>query len=126
MIELARDRYPEANWFEQDIRSLNVDGVFDGIYSWDGFFHLSVEEQRSVIPDIARRIASNGAMLLTVGTGEGEVLGTVGGETVYHASLSPDEYRSLLIDNGFKNVTYKAEDPTCQERSVLLALGMAN
>jgi len=126
MIDLARERYPYASWFVQDIRTIEVHGLFDGIYSWDGFFHLSVEEQRSVIPDLVGRIASNGAMLLTVGTGEGEVLGTVGGETVYHASLSPDEYRSLLLDNGFNHVTYIAEDPTCQGRSVLLASGMAN
>ena len=121
MIALARQRYPAADWHVQDINQLTITGQFDGIYSWDGFFHLSVTEQRAVLPDLCQRIKEGGAMLLTVGTGEGEVTGTVGGETVYHASLSPEEYDNLLRGNGFETITFVPEDDNCRGRSVLLA-----
>ncbi len=128
MIALARQRYPEiewpkAEWIVQDITQLSLEGHFDGIYSWDGFFHLSIAEQRGVLPKLAKLVKTQGAMMLTVGTGEGEVTGTVGGETVYHASLSPEEYKERLSQYGFENVTYVAEDSDSLGRSVLLASG---
>lgn len=126
MIELARQHYPDADWYLQDMKNLKLNGQFDGIYSWDGFFHLSIAEQRDSIPKLCNLIKREGSMMLTVGTGEGEVTGTVGGETVYHASLAPNEYRELLQQNGFKEVNYVAEDPDCLGRSVLLASIMLN
>lgn len=121
MIALARRRYPQAEWLVRDMRQLDLTGRFDGIYSWDGFFHLSVAEQRAALPDLADRIGDGGAMLLTVGTGEGEVTGTVGGETVYHASLSEAEYRDILRRAGFREIAFVPEDPECLGRSVLMA-----
>ncbi|MEO0439399.1 MAG: class I SAM-dependent methyltransferase [Pseudomonadota bacterium] len=121
MIALARRRYPAADWHVQDINNLTIEGKFDGIYSWDGFFHLTVEEQRIAVPDLCHRVRSGGTILLTVGTGEGEVTGTVGGETVYHASLAPEEYDRLFHQNGFETVTFVPEDENCRGRSVLLA-----
>ncbi|MGP1352902.1 MAG: class I SAM-dependent DNA methyltransferase [Parasphingopyxis sp.] len=121
MIALARRRYPQAEWLVRDMRQLDLPGRFDGIYSWDGLFHLSVAEQRAALPDLADRIGDGGAILLTVGTGEGEVTGTVGGETVYHASLSEAEYRDILRSAGFREITFVPEDPECLGRSVLMA-----
>ncbi|QLC24959.1 class I SAM-dependent methyltransferase [Parasphingopyxis algicola] len=123
MIALARERHSGAEWHVQDMRMLDASGPFDGICSWDGFFHLSVEEQRAALPDLANRIGDGGAMLLTVGPGEGEVTGTVGGETVYHASLSEIEYRDILRKSGFRKIAFVAEDAECGGRSVLMAWG---
>ncbi len=126
MIKMARQHYPQADWTVQDITKLKLAGQFDGIYSWDGFFHLSIAEQRDVIPRLCQSIKSGGSIMLTVGTGEGEVTGNVGGETVYHASLNPDEYKSLLSQLGFEDVRYIAEDLDSLGRSILLASGRAN
>lgn len=121
MIAMARERFPAGDWRVQDMRALAVEGGFDGVYSWDGFFHLSVDEQRRALPTFANLVRPGGAMLLTVGTSEGEVTGTVGGETVYHASLSTDEYRRCLGDLDFGAIEFVAEDPAIGGRSVLLA-----
>lgn len=123
MIALARERYPAGDWHVQDIKDLTIEGPFDGIYSWDGFFHLTVAEQRAIIPDLCRLVRPGGAILLTVGTGEGEVTGNVGGETVYHASLAPEEYARLLRQNGFETIIFVPEDQEYRGRSVLLASG---
>lgn len=128
MIALARQHYPEADWPEadwvvQDINHLGLKEQFDGIFSWDGFFHLSIDEQRTIIPKLSALVKPRGAIMLTVGTGEGEVTGNVGGETVYHASLAPKEYEELFCQHGFEAVSYVAEDPDCMGRSILLASG---
>lgn len=126
MIEIAKSLFPKskspnASWVVADMRALSDIGMFDGIYSWDGFFHLSMIEQRALLKELAGRINPGGALLLTVGTGEGEVTGTIAGETIYHASLSPAEYHETLKALGFATIIYKAEDPQCMGRSVLLA-----
>ncbi|MBZ6377242.1 class I SAM-dependent methyltransferase [Pacificimonas aurantium] len=121
MIGLARENYPGADWRVGDMKTLPPRETFGGIYSWDGFFHLSVDEQRLAIPELCRLTLPGGAIMLTVGTGEGEVTGTVAGESVYHASLAPEEYDRRFRDGGFQTVIYVAEDPECLGRSILLA-----
>jgi cyclopropane fatty-acyl-phospholipid synthase-like methyltransferase len=123
MIALARKTYPAAEWHVQDMRCLDVAGPFDGILSWDGFFHLSPEEQRALLPWLAAMIRPGGALLMTVGPGEGAVTGSVEGEAVYHASLSPAEYTDTLSVLGFADILFAPEDPDVLGRSVLLAAG---
>lgn len=121
MIAAAKEYFPNHRWLVQDMRSLDLADSFDGVFSWDGFFHLSIEEQRALIPTFTRLVKPGGALLLTVGPSEGEVLGTVEGESVYHASLSPDEYHELLCQGGFDQIEFVAEDDGCGGHSVLLA-----
>ncbi|HEX9881099.1 MAG TPA: class I SAM-dependent methyltransferase [Hyphomicrobium sp.] len=123
MLSLARERLPQATWVHADMRHLDLGRTFGGIVGWDSFFHLTRDEQRAVIPILARHLSPGGALLLTVGPEDGEVTGTVEGEAVYHASLSPEEYARLLRDAGLAIVDFVAEDPACDCHSVLLAKG---
>ena len=126
MIELAQSKHPGAKWYIGDMRDLPTLGRFQGVYSWDGFFHLSVAEQRAALPQICKLVEPGGALMLTVGTGEGEVTGTIGGEPVYHASLSQNEYEACLDEAGFSNILLVLEDADCLGRSVLLAWDKAS
>jgi len=47
-------------------------------------------------------------------------MGEFEGEPLYHASLSPDEYRQRLADNGFAVIEVMFEDPACGGHSVWL------
>lgn len=123
MIELARAYIPDATWKVMDIRALDFPTRFDAIISWDGFFHLSPAEQRTVLPQLATLLNPGGNLLLTVGYGEGEVTGTVAGETVYHGSLSTTEYLSILETSGFDDVSFTPNDETVLGRYVLFASG---
>lgn len=122
MLAIARERFPPARWVHADMRTLDLGRTFGGIVGWDSFFHLTMDEQRAVIPLLARHLSPGGALLLTVGPGEGEVTGTVEGETVYHASLSPAEYARLLEREGLAVADFVAEDQTCDFHTVLLAV----
>lgn len=121
MLEIVRRRFPSHHWHLADMRNFDLGERFDGVVGWDSFFHLSMAEQRQVIPCLARHIGSRGSLLLTVGPAEGEVTGTVGGEIVYHASLSPGEYRRLLTAEGFDRIDFVPDDPDCEGHSVILA-----
>jgi SAM-dependent methyltransferase len=121
MVEVARSRYPEGDWRQGDMRTLDLPERFDGVLGWDSFFHLTPAEQRAVLPRIAAHMAEGAALMLTVGPGAGEVVGHVGAEPVHHASLEPEEYRDLLAEHGVEVVAFVPEDPTCGHHSVLLA-----
>ncbi len=58
---------------------------------------------------------------MTVGPADSEVLGTVGGEAVYHASLSPDGYARLLDASGLRIEAFVPEDAACAGHTVLFA-----
>ena len=47
--------------------------------------------------------------------------GTVGGEIVYHASLSVGEYAQVMDDAGLRLIAYMAEDPYCDFHTVAMA-----
>lgn len=121
MVERARASLPEGDWYVADMRDLPDVGVFDGVYSWDGFFHLSPDEQRASLPAIAACVAPGGTLMLTVGPDEGEVTGWIAGEAVYHGSLSPDEYAAILSGCGFDTVSDTPEAMDLRGRHVLFA-----
>ena len=121
MLEIARTRWPDGDWRTADMRILDLGDTFDGIVAWDSFFHLTPDEQRTCIAHMARHLAPGGSLLLTVGPKAGEASGTVGGEAVYHASLSPAGYATCLEDNGLRLTGFLAEDPAANAHSVLMA-----
>jgi SAM-dependent methyltransferase len=125
MIDRAQAHLPRGEWRVMDMRSLALTRRFDGIIGWDSFFHLDPEEQRAALRGLPEYLRPGGALLLTIGDAAGEVLGAVGDEPVYHASLAPEEYDERLRRQGFGNVEYRLRDPDCGEHSVLLATGYA-
>lgn len=121
MLEIARARWPDGDWRQGDMRHLDLGETFEGIIAWDSFFHLRPDEQRLCIAHMARHLVPGGSLLVTVGHKAGEVSGTVGGEAVYHASLSPTDYVLCLEQNGLRLTGFLAEDPETNEHSVLMA-----
>ncbi|WP_017659561.1 class I SAM-dependent methyltransferase [Baaleninema simplex] len=122
MIDICQERFPDSQWLQMDIRNLELNKKFNAILSWDAFFHLSQDEQRKVLVDIAKYIQPGGVLLLTIGDREGEVLGAVDGEIVYHSSLSENEYRQILEALGFVSIHFVFRDPECGDRSIVFAI----
>ncbi len=121
MIELAKRRFPDSQWLVADMCHLDLSQQFNGIVGWHSFFHLTPDEQRSTLMRFAGHLKSGGVLMLTVGTAEGEVVGHVGGEEVYHSSLSPEEYGNILGKLRIKIIDFVFEDPECDFATVLLA-----
>jgi trans-aconitate methyltransferase len=121
MIDLARSKFPDGDWRQTDMRRLNLGQTFYGVIGWNSFFHLTRDEQRSTLVLLASHLGPGGALMLTVGPEAGEVTGHVGDDLVYHSSLSPAEYESILADLNFRIVDFVKEDPDCNFHTVLLA-----
>lgn len=103
------------------MRSLALGRTFGGVIAWDSFFHLTRDEQRATLPRLADHVVRGGGLLFTCGHEEGEVTGTVEGEPVFHASLSPAEYAEILAREGLQVERFVAEDPDCDFHTVCLA-----
>ena len=100
LIAHAIATLPSGAWQVADVRENLPDGRFHGILAWHSLFHLTPEEQTSVLPRLARRVAEGGRLMFTSGPAHGETIGEWRGEPLYHASLDPDAYRALLVEAG--------------------------
>jgi SAM-dependent methyltransferase len=121
MIEACRQRFPAQQWIVADMRALALQQSFSGMLAWDSFFHLGHDDQRNMFPVFRAHAAPNAALMFTSGPAHGEAIGDLDGAPLYHASLDPAEYRSLLHRNGFRVVAHVAEDPDCGGHTVWLA-----
>lgn len=122
MLTIARNRWPDGDWRVADMRHLDLHETFNGIVAWNSFFHLTPDEQRDALPRLAAHLEPGGRLLVTIGPEAGEVTGQVGGEQVYHASLSPAEYAALLEAAGLRLTAFLAEDPGCQGHTIMMAV----
>lgn len=121
LLALCRARFPDAEWVHADMRTLSLGRRFGGIVAWDSFFHLSMDDQRAMFPVFAAHAAPGAPLMFTSGPAAGEAMGEFQGEPLYHASLDPEEYRSLLAAHGFAVVRHVADDPECGHHTIWLA-----
>ena len=121
MISLCKARFPDETWIVADMRSLALDRRANGILAWDSFFHLRQNDQRKMFSIFRRHAAPKAALMFTSGPSEGEAIGSYEGEPLYHASLSQEEYRSLLDREDFDVVSFAAEDQDCGGHTIWLA-----
>lgn len=121
MISLARANFLNCEWIIADMRTLALNRQFSGIMAWDSFFHLTDEDQRRMFPIFRDHAAPGAPLLFTSGPRHGEAIGNLYGEPLYHASLDPAEYCSLLVANDFTVLAERMEDPDCGGHSVWLA-----
>jgi len=120
MLARAQEQFPEQRWLNRDMRQLALNETFDGLIAWDSFFHLTPDDQRQMFPVFARHSRPGSVLMFTSGTHNGVAMGEFEGEPLYHASLSPDEYRQRLAGNGFAVIDVVFEDPECGGHSVWL------
>lgn len=121
MVGIARQRWPDGDWRIEDMRRLTLTGPFDGVLGWNSVFHLTKTEQRRLLPTLAALLAPGGRLMLTVGPRDSEEVGRVGDDAIYHASLAPEEYASILDSSHVRLLAFVPEDPDCDFQTVLLA-----
>ena len=121
MLDLARARWPDQTWVEADMRSLDLGQRFAALVAFNSFFHLPPEDQPPMFARFAAHLRPGGVLWFSAGPGAGEVTGTVAGEPVYHASLSPEDYRAHLSGAGFEAIDFVPEDPACRGHSLWFA-----
>ncbi|MEZ2696114.1 class I SAM-dependent methyltransferase [Hafnia alvei] len=121
-IARCRERFPQQRWLVNDMRELDLGARFDGIIAWDSFFHLCQADQRKMFAIFLAHAADKAALMFTSGPEQGEAIGEFCGKPLFHASLSPTEYISLLHQHEFSVVEHRVEDPECGFHTVWLAV----
>lgn len=120
MLALCSKQFPTQTWLHADMRTLALDRQFAAILAWNSFFHLKPDDQRQMFPIFQRHAAPGALLMFTSGPSHGEALGVFEGETLYHASLGPHEYTTLLTDHGFELLEHIVEDAQCGGQTVWL------
>ncbi|KPQ16017.1 MAG: Methyltransferase domain [Rhodobacteraceae bacterium HLUCCO18] len=121
MIAEFRARVPRGEAIRADMRGLSLGRRFDVIVAFNSFFYLCPADQRAMFPVFAAHAAQEATLLFTTGPAASEAWGRVGVSDVYHASLDPGDYRTLLAENGFDVVWFRPEDAELTGHSVWLA-----
>ena len=122
MLALARARFPQMTWHQQDMRQLDLGQRFDIVIAWDSFFHLGPDDQRAMFEVFRRHTAAGGVLVFTSGVVEGEAVGgELFGDQLYHASLDSAEYAWLLAWEGYVVVRHTVKDPACGDHTVWVA-----
>lgn len=96
LIAHARETLPRGVWEVGDMRGGLPEGDFEGVLAWHSLFHLTPAAQGRTLPELARRVAPGGRLMFTSGRAHGETIGQWRNEPLYHASLDPEAYRTLL------------------------------
>ncbi|MEA3045143.1 MAG: hypothetical protein QOH47_2981 [Sphingomonadales bacterium] len=122
LIALAHKRFPAHRWIVADMRALDLGRRFDALIAWHSFFHLSPEDQRPMFARFAAHANRGAPLMFTSGWSHGEAIGAWQGEPLYHGSLDPTEYETLLAANGFAVIERVVRDPDCGSATVWLAL----
>lgn len=121
MVDLFRANLPEEEVIHADMRGLDLGRRFEGLIAWDSFFHLDHAAQGEMFGVFAKHAAPGAPLMFTSGPDHGTAIGEFQGEPLFHASLSPDDYRQNLEIHGFALIDHVAEDPRAGGRTVWLA-----
>ena len=120
MISLCRSRLPDHAWIVADMRELSLARRFDGILAWDSFFHLDHDDQRRMFAVFAAHASGGAWLMFNAGPRHGEAIGNYRGDPLYHASLSPGEYETLINRSGFEVIEHAANDERAGGRTAWL------
>ena len=118
MISLCRQRLPSHEWIVGDTRRLSLGRRFAGMLAWDSFFHLDFDSQRAMFPIFAAYALPGAMLMFNTGPRHGEAIGNYRGDPLYHASLAPEEYRSLMDQTGCETIGHAVEDTHAGGRTV--------
>lgn len=102
MLELARKRQPEVNFYHEDICQWNPPEQYDFITAWDSIWHVPLEEQKNVLNKLVSALNPEGILIFSAGgtEEEGFITDDAMGPEVYYSSLGIHGFLNLFVDLG--------------------------
>ncbi len=121
LIREASASLPHGEWHVADMREYHDDRSFNGLIAWHSFFHLTQTDQRMMFARFSKLVRSGGKLMFTSGSRSAVTIGDWEGESLFHASLSQEEYAALLDASEFDLVDVRLDDPETGGATVWLA-----
>lgn len=102
MIDLARQRSPEARLFHADICRWELPRSYDLIVAWDSIWHVPLAQQEAVLTKLCRGLAAGGVLVFTTGGTDApsEKQDSFMGPPMYHATLGLPMALQVLAEAG--------------------------
>ena len=102
MIELARLRHPQVTFYHTDICDWAFPRQYDFISGWDSIWHISLEQQESVLKKIMVGLAPGGVFIFTTGGVDepSETRDSAMGPPMYHSAPGIPNILAWLDDSG--------------------------
>ena len=102
MIKKAKSlNLPNSTFIVDDVLTYNPHKSFDAIIAFDSLWHIKYSEQSKIYSKIASLLNKDGLFIFTHGKSDGEIMGTMFGESFYYSALSTETVKKLLEENGF-------------------------
>jgi len=104
MIEVAKEKAPQANFYVMDMRSLNFDSIFDGAWANASLLHLSKNEFSQVLGKISKSLKPNGLFFIKLKQGASEGLeldARYSNIKKFYSYYNEYELKELLLEAGF-------------------------
>lgn len=104
MIEVAKEKAPQADFHVMDMRSLNFDLIFDGAWANASLLHLSKNEFSRVLKSIYKSLKFNGLFYIKLKKGSSEGLeldSRYNNLEKFYSYYDEQEMRELLLAAGF-------------------------
>jgi SAM-dependent methyltransferase len=102
MIELAKKRHPDINFYQQDICQWNAPQHYDFITAWDSIWHIPLDQQEKVLTKLVSSLNSKGILIFSFGgtDEQGEHKDNFMGPEVYYSTLGINGFLKLFISLG--------------------------
>ncbi len=102
MIDLARDRHPEARLSHADICRWELPRSYDLVVAWDSVWHVPLSQQEAVLTKLCRGLSPGGVLVFTAGGTDApdEKQDSCMGPPMYHATLGIPKTLQVLVDEG--------------------------
>jgi 2-polyprenyl-3-methyl-5-hydroxy-6-metoxy-1,4-benzoquinol methylase len=105
LLQLARERFPNATWIHGPIETFASAVQFDAIVCWDTLFHIDRSEHESLLARFRRLLLPDGRLMLTFGGSEHPAFtDTMYGHTFFYDSHPPEKMLALLAGAGFEPI----------------------
>jgi len=98
---------PNATFLNMDLRAINLNTSFDGIWASASLLHLKRDECLTVLRNFQHMLMPGGILFLLMKEGTGEQLvtsGTIEGDLRFFTYYMSDDLRQMLEGAGFKMI----------------------
>jgi 2-polyprenyl-3-methyl-5-hydroxy-6-metoxy-1,4-benzoquinol methylase len=102
MIELAKQKHPEAAFTKMNVIDWKSGSLFDFILSWDCLFHLPLGQQAPVLTKLCESLRGGGVLLYSFGDAQGTHHDSWRGQAFRYSSLGVTQNLEILHRAGMK------------------------